>query len=102
MLLEYIYDGDKVVVENVVHYENLSKEFDELMEKYGIDSSLPPKGQGGTYTDTENKKRLTYRDLDAESIEIINKFAKPDFEKLGYQMVESQFDEDYSLEATVE
>ena len=99
---EYIYDGDKVVVENVVHYEHLSKEFDELMEQYGIDSSLPPKGKGGTYTDTENKKRLTYRDLDAESIGIINKFAKPDFEKLGYHMVESKFDEDYSLEAPLE
>jgi len=99
---EYIYDGDKVVVENVVHYENLSKEFDELMEKYGIDTNLPPKGKGGTYTDTANTKRLTYRDLDAKSIEIINKFAKPDFEKLGYQKVEEKFDEDYSLEAIVE
>jgi len=52
LLLVYI-NLNSVVVENVVHYENISKEFDELMEKYGIDTNLPPKGKGGTYTDTD-------------------------------------------------
>lgn len=96
---EYVYDEDKVVIQNVVHYENLSDEFQALMDKYGIKASLPPKNKGGIYTDTENKKRLTYRDLDSESIRMINKFAKPDFEKFGYQMVNEKFDKDYSLEA---
>jgi Sulfotransferase family. len=96
---EYVYDEDRMVIENVVHYENLSKEFQELMDKYGIQTSLPPKHKGGIYTDTENKKRLTFRHLDSKSIQMINNFAKPDFEKFGYEMVHDKFHDDYSLEA---
>jgi hypothetical protein len=99
---EYVYDEDRMVIQNVVHYENLSKEFQELMDKYGIQTSLPPKHKGGIYTDAKNKKRLTFRDLDSESIKMINKYAKPDFEKFGYQMVNDKFDDDYSLEAKSE
>eukprot|EP00592_Proboscia_alata_P007029 CAMPEP_0194354538 /NCGR_PEP_ID=MMETSP0174-20130528/2679_1 /TAXON_ID=216777 /ORGANISM="Proboscia alata, Strain PI-D3" /LENGTH=301 /DNA_ID=CAMNT_0039123525 /DNA_START=113 /DNA_END=1018 /DNA_ORIENTATION=+ len=99
--VEYVYDGDNVVIKNVVHYENLSKEFTKLMEKYDIEASLPPKEMSGTYTDTKNVKRLTYRALDAKSISVINEFAKPDFEKFGYEIVEDKFDKDYTLEATV-
>lgn len=98
---EYVYDGDNVVIKNVVHYENVSKEFTKLMEKYDIEASLPPKEKSGTYTDTNNVKRLTYRALDAKSISVINEFAKPDFEKFGYEIVEDKFDKSYSLEATV-
>mmetsp|Transcript_389 Transcript_389/g.649 ORF Transcript_389/g.649 Transcript_389/m.649 type:complete len:358 (-) Transcript_389:136-1209(-) len=99
---EYVYDGDQLVIQNVVHYENLSSEFQELMDKYGIQTSLPPKHKGGVYTDSENKKRLTFRDLDSESIKMINRYAKPDFEKFGYQMVNERFHDDYSLSAKSE
>ena len=94
---EYVYDGDEKIVKHVLHYENLSKEFQALMEKYGIDATLPPKGQG-IYSE-ENESRLSYKDLDPEAIQLINYFAKADFEEFGYQMVENKFQEDYSLEA---
>ena len=42
-----------------------------------------------------------YKDLDPEAIALINNFARVDFEKFGYQMVENKFDEDYSLEAKI-
>ena len=97
---EYVYDGDKVIVKNIVHYENLSTEFDALMRKYGIPTSLPSKEKAGAYT--EKNKKLTHRDLDPETIALINKFAKPDFEKFGYQMVDKFEDGDgYSLEAKI-
>jgi len=99
---EYAYDGDKVVIKNVVHYENLSKEFMALMKRYDIEASLPPKEISGTYTDTKNSERLTYRALDAKSIKIINDFAKPDFEKFGYEMIKDRFDKNYSLKAKME
>jgi len=83
-----------------VHYENLSTEFDALMKKYGIDVNLPSKQDGGVYSD-ENKGRLSHMHLDPEAIALVNEFAKPDFEKFGYQMVEKKFDEHYSLEATI-
>jgi len=101
---KYVYDDDgNVIVKNIIHYENLSEEFHALMQIYGLsDLKLPNKQRGGVYTDTKNlKKRLTYRDLDEESIRMINEFAKPDFERLGYTMVEKKFGEYYSLEAKV-
>ena len=97
MQAEYVYDGDEKIVKHVLHYENLSKEFQALMEKYEIDATLPPKGQG-IYSE-ENESRLSYKDLDPEAIQLINYFAKADFEEFGYQMVESKFQGDYSLEA---
>ena len=98
---EYVYDGDKVVIKNVVHYENLSKEFAELMKKYDLEGvKLPPKDKNGTYTDKENTKRLSYRDLTPESIALINEYAKQDFDAFGYQTVDKFEDGDgYSLEA---
>jgi len=96
---EYVYDGDEIVVKHVVHYENLSSEFDALMKKYNIDVTLPPKEEG-IYADAQ-KSRLSYKDLDPEAIALINEFAKVDFEKFGYQMVEKQFEENYSLEAKI-
>lgn len=99
---EYVYDGDKAIVKNIVHYENLSTEFDALMKEYGISTSLPSKEKGGTYTD-KNRSRLSHKDLYPETIALINKFAKPDFEKFGYQMVENfEKNDAYSLEAKVE
>jgi len=96
-----VYDGDDMVVTNILHYENLSLEYDALMKKYDIKSSLPTKEESGVYTE-ENKKRLSHMDLDPESIALINVFAKLDFEKFGYQMVEKFEHQDgggYSLEA---
>lgn len=98
---EYVYDGDKVVVKNVVHYENLSSEFDALMKEYGINTSLPSKEKSGVYT-AKNKSRLSHTDLYPETIALINKFAKDDFDKFGYQMVEKfEKDSKYSLEAKI-
>ena len=86
-------------MKNVVHYENLSSEFDALMKKYDINVTLPSKEEG-VYSDAK-KSRLSYTDLDPEAIALINAFAKVDFEKFGYQMVEKQFEENYSLEAKI-
>jgi hypothetical protein len=97
---EYVYDGKNVVIKNVIHYENLSEEFDSLMKKYSLNVKLPSKEEAGVYTENETSKRLTYRDLSPESIEIINQYARPDFDLFGYTMVD-KFEEgdNYSLEA---
>ncbi len=96
---EYVYDGDKIIVKNVVHYENLSSELDVLMKKYDINLTLSSKDEG-VYSDA-NIAKLTYKDLDPEAIALINNFARVDFEKFGYEMVEKKFDEHYSLEAKI-
>mmetsp|Transcript_5338 Transcript_5338/g.8822 ORF Transcript_5338/g.8822 Transcript_5338/m.8822 type:complete len:1000 (+) Transcript_5338:185-3184(+) len=97
---EYVYDGDEIIVKHVLHYENLSGEFDALMKKYNIALTLPSKDEG-VYSEANNERRLSYKDLDPEAIALVNVFAKVDFEKFGYQMVEEKFDENYSLEATI-
>eukprot|EP00984_Skeletonema_dohrnii_P034771 scaffold33676_cov150-Skeletonema_dohrnii-CCMP3373.AAC.1 len=74
-------------------------EFDALMKKYDINVTLPSKEEG-VYSDAK-KSRLLYTDLDPEAIALINEFAKVDFEKFGYQMVENKFEENYSLEAKI-
>jgi hypothetical protein len=101
---EYVFDNKGfILIPNVLHYENLSTEFDILREKYGLRGlHIPLKESRGVYTDKNGKHKLTYRDLDAKSIQMINEFAREDFEKFGYVMVESGvFEEDYSLEAKI-
>lgn len=95
---EYVFDDKEQVVKNLIYYEDLSTEFEKLMKEYGLNLKLPPKNVSGTYTNTE--KKLTYLDLDEESIAVINRYAKKDFEMLGYQMV-SKFDPkvEYSLKS---
>ena len=99
---EYVYNDDEIIVKHVLHYENLSSEFDALMKKYNIALTLPSKDEG-VYSEAnnDNERRLSYKDLDPEAIELVNVFARVDFEKFGYQMVEEKFDEKYSLEATI-
>ncbi|KAL7461024.1 hypothetical protein ACHAXS_001461 [Conticribra weissflogii] len=100
--VEYIFDMDgNVMINNILHYENLSEEFNALMQSYGMNITMPSKESGGVFTDTKGttKKKLTFRDLDEECIQMINEYARSDFEKLGYVMVEKGFDDDYSLEA---
>ena len=98
---EYVFDGDEIIVKNVVHYENLSTEFDALMRKYGFDDVSLPSKEDGVYSDV-NKRKLSYTHLDPEAIALVNEFAKPDFEKFGYQMVDKKFEENYSLEAKID
>lgn len=96
--VEYIFDGEEIVVKNIVHYEDLTKEFDLLMREYGLNVHIPPKESGGTYTNSQ--KKLTYRDLNEESIAAINKYAAKDFELLGYKKVDRfRPDDNYSLRA---
>jgi len=100
--VEYVYDGDNVLVKNIIYYENLSSDFDALMKKYNINASLPSKDIMGVYKDEMNKGRLSHNDLYPETIALINEYAKPDFEKFGYKMVNRFVDgEYYSLEANI-
>uniref|UniRef100_A0A7S3QEM5 Sulfotransferase domain-containing protein n=1 Tax=Chaetoceros debilis TaxID=122233 RepID=A0A7S3QEM5_9STRA len=98
---EYVFDGENRVVKNVVHYEHLSEEFNDLMKKYGMDITIPPKHESGVYTSDHGDNRLTFMDLNEASVKIINDYAKADFERLGYKMVD-KFEEgiEYNTEAT--
>ena len=92
------YDGEKMI-QHIVHYENFKNELDELMEEYDIDIRLPEKSSSSTYTYANTERKLSYLDLYPETISIINRYTKIDFESLGYDMVE-KIDENYSTQIT--
>ena len=97
---EYFVDDDgKAVIDHVVRYENLTEEFSQLMELYGLDLKIPPKEKSGVYTDTTGgNRKLTYMDLYPETIAKINKYAQADFDLFGYVQVEKfEKGEEYSL-----
>lgn len=76
----------------------MTEEFDELMQRYGLQLTLPITNVNvGTYNGSQTK--LTYADLYPDTIKAINEYASIDFQMLGYEMVESFFDERYSLSA---
>jgi hypothetical protein len=83
--VEYVFDkkGDRVV-DYVLHYENLKQEFDELMNRLGLNITLPPE-----YLDEENLKgeRFTYKDMDNSTLAELNHLAGPDFDAFGYQVI---------------
>mmetsp|Transcript_59134 Transcript_59134/g.66150 ORF Transcript_59134/g.66150 Transcript_59134/m.66150 type:complete len:339 (+) Transcript_59134:20-1036(+) len=100
--VEYVYDKDKVIIPNIVHYENISTEFHALMKEYNLNISLASKEEKkeAIYR-TEVQNRLTYKDLDAATIKMINEYSKLDFQKFGYQMVKGNFPKDYSLNTNI-
>lgn len=100
--VEYIYnlDGTKLVT-NVLYYEKLSYEFNSLMERYNMPMRLSSnkKKHGINVSQSRGRtKKLTFRDLNEKTIRMVNEYAAKDFEKLGYNMVNS-FEKDYKLEA---
>lgn len=99
--VEYIFNLDGTrVVKNVLYYENLSQEFNDLMEEYNLPMLLTDKKKDGINTSSPHvKKRFSVKDLNAKTIQMINDYAEKDFRQLGYRMVHDNFGEDYHLEA---
>ena len=85
---DYVYNFvGKKIVKHILHYENLQEEFDDLMEKYDLNVRLPDKARNGTNIALDNK--LSYLDLQPDTIQMINRYAAADFHAFGYEMVES-------------
>ena len=69
---------------HVLRFENLNKEFHELMNKYGLSITLKKKVN-------VSEKNATLLDLNIETIEMINRVYEKDFTTFGYEMVHSVF-----------
>ena len=78
----YVYDanGTQVVMTHVLKYETLAKDFVMLMKHYQLNITLPP-------IPTHKEGRLTRKDLERETIKVINEFARDDFRLFGYDMM---------------
>lgn len=76
---EYVFDKGKKVIDHVLKYETLKKDFDQLMKAHNIDLVLPTipfnKGKSGD---------LTVGDFDAETVQMIQKKFREDFDYFHY------------------
>ena len=81
---EFVYDTTgKQVVDHVLRFENLGRDFADLMAQYNLSIFLNETTNKGAWT---RGKRMTVDDLYPETIRRINEIAKRDFEAFGYEM----------------
>jgi hypothetical protein len=82
---EYVYDNEgKRVITNVIHFEDMRKEFKKLMRNYGLGAvKLDPSDNG-----EKRRGHLTRVSLKPDTIAAINDFYAGDFAAFGYNMVQ--------------
>eukprot|EP00554_Chaetoceros_debilis_P014421 CAMPEP_0194111158 /NCGR_PEP_ID=MMETSP0150-20130528/10226_1 /TAXON_ID=122233 /ORGANISM="Chaetoceros debilis, Strain MM31A-1" /LENGTH=344 /DNA_ID=CAMNT_0038800517 /DNA_START=97 /DNA_END=1131 /DNA_ORIENTATION=+ len=85
--VDYVYndEGDKII-DHVLRYENMEEDFNNLMEEFNYNVTLPKKDEMGTYG-TKGPK-TSFKDLDIKSINKINRWAGPDFVAFGYNIIQ--------------
>lgn len=80
-------DGTKVV-DHVIHFENLEREFSELMDQYQLNLTLPPHE-----THKSGKGGLDRKSLDPgvmltdDTVAVINEYYAKDFETFGFSLL---------------
>ena len=79
----YIYDknGNKIV-KNIIKLENMNKEFNELMTKYGYNFKLDKDKK-----ENIGKKHFGVKDISPKNIELINELYNEDFNNFGYSKI---------------
>lgn len=66
-----------ILVDEIIHFENLDDEFNEVLEKLGKNTTLPH---------VKSSNRGNYREyFDEETIEIVRSWFERDIERFGYQ-----------------
>jgi len=70
------------MTKHVIKFENLTAEFHELMEEYGLPIRLPEHRVRPSHT-----KHLTYDNLSYSNIAMINEIYADDFRSFGYEMM---------------
>ena len=79
ILPQYKFTHEKIKCDNILKFENLEKEFDLLMKKNNLEKLKL------TNDNHTSKIKLSYKDLDDESIKLINKVYDKDFKLFNYK-----------------
>lgn len=78
------------IVDHVLRYEALAQEFKLLMKLYDLKIQIPPKKESHFVMSIEQSaSRLTVADLTVDTLRVINKHYRRDFERFGYEMIAS-------------
>lgn len=79
---DFVYDDrHRRVIDHVLHFENLTAEFDDLMLRYEIPLRLPAK------MFRHSEKKLGVSDLTKATLELIEAVYSDDFREFGYEML---------------
>ena len=78
---QYCYVVNKDVTIHVIKYENINKEFDDIMKLYNIKLSFDQ------HDNKSCKKKFTALNFDKQTIELINIFYDKDFELFNYPKI---------------
>lgn len=76
---QYKYIDKKTKI-HILKFENIEKEFNNLMDEYGYNIKLKN-------FDNVGKKTLSVKNISNDNIKIINKNYDKDFELFGYQKI---------------
>uniref|UniRef100_A0A7S3QJJ5 Sulfotransferase domain-containing protein n=1 Tax=Chaetoceros debilis TaxID=122233 RepID=A0A7S3QJJ5_9STRA len=95
--VDYVYnDEGQRLIKNVIHHEDLKSEFKALMKEHGLGKIMKIPSSTG-----QEKKELSFLNLQPETISMVNQFYLSDFQAFGYEMVEDfASDQHYSIRAT--
>lgn len=95
---KYVYDSEgNRVIKNIVHFENIVSEFNDVMSEYGQDAKMTSE------TDLRENRdgNLTRINLTPETIKAINELYAGDFAAFGYEMVETfQSEQAYEVKSS--
>ena len=82
---DYVFDKTgKRIVKHVLHFENLTSEFNALMKEYSLNISLPKQQRKYTKWDGDNLSAL---DLNSTTVRRIEELYGKDFELGNYSMI---------------
>jgi len=74
------------VIDYILHFEHLDKEFSALMRKFNLDDKVQLKKAGRVNSGQSGvEQRLTVDDLDDTTKRMIDKYAGKDFDMFGYE-----------------
>ena len=79
---DFAYYRDKKIVTHILHFENLTEEFNELMDAYNLKIRLPSRRVWQSH-----RQRLTEFDLSAKALRYIHAIYEDDFRTFGYQKI---------------
>ena len=83
---DYVYEGEKKMIHHVLKFEQLNKDFDELMAMYNLNLTLPPKSSNHV---RKSIKNLGVQDLSPAVIQLIEMAYANDFREFGYDFISS-------------
>lgn len=84
----YIYDeANNQHVNHILRFENLTAEFNELMQLYRINLTLPDNFKSNEGHQSRDMARFTVQHLTQSTLDMINTYYFEDFQLLGYEMI---------------